>query len=274
MILTDIHTHTAFSPDGRSGIEEMTARAIALGITYYGIAEHFNYDYDRLRLTIDGQAVPPIDEEAYFSCARKLQKRLKGRLTLLVGAEFGFDHTGEALERYLRTQEKYEPDFVVNSVHTCLGADCYFPHYCEGRSKEYAYNAYLYRVLESLDAPYRYDVVAHIGYCSRNATYADPKLRYEEFADVLDAILKKIIAKDKILEVNSSAKTAGSPFIPDTDVLARYFELGGRLVSFASDAHDTARVGEKRQTVADALKRIGFTEIAVPVRGKRIYVPL
>lgn len=274
MILTDIHTHTAFSPDGRDGIEKMTARAAELGISYYGIAEHFNYDYDRLRLTIDGKAVPPIDEEAYFACARILQKKLKGRLTLLVGAEFGFDHTGEALERYLRTQEKYSPDFIVNSVHTCLGADCYFPHYCEGRSKEYAYNAYLYRVLESLDAPYRYDIVAHVGYCSRNATYPDPKLRYEDFADVLDAIFKKIIAKDKILEVNSSAKTAGSPFIPDTDILARYYELGGRRVSFASDAHDAARVADKRQIVVEALKKIGFSCITVPCKGEYLQIPI
>ena len=172
------------------------------------------------------------------------------------------------------TQKKFKPDFVINSVHTCLGADCYFPHYCYGRSKAFAYNAYLYRVLESLDACYDYDVVAHIGYCSRNATYPDPKLRYEEFADVLDEILKRIIRKGKILEVNTSSKTAGSPFLPDTDILTRYFQLGGRNVSFASDAHDVTRVGEKRGLVCDALKKIGFTDLTIPYKGKHILQPL
>ena len=274
MLRTDIHTHTAFSADGRSSIDEMIATAIEKNIAYYGIAEHFNYDYDRLHLSIDGREVPPIDEEAYFTRARALQRQLKGKLHLLVGAEFGYDNENSALQRYIDTQEKYSLDFVVNSVHTCLGMDCYFPHYCNGKSKEYAYNAYLYRVLESLDAPYRYDIVAHIGYCSRNATYEDPKLRYEDFSDVLDEILKRIVARGKILEVNSSAKTAGSPFIPDTDILERYFELGGRMVSFASDAHDISRVADKRDLVVAALKKAGFTYITVPDRGNYLQIPL
>ena len=274
MIYADIHTHTAFSPDSHADMADMLERAVALGLKIYGVSEHFNYDYDRLHLQIDGREVPPIDEAAYFSRARQLQAACAGKLLFLVGAEFGFDHSPRALERYMRTAEEYRPDFIVNSIHTCLGMDCYFPHYCAGRSKEYAYNAYLYRVLESLDAPYPYDVVAHIGYCSRNATYPDPKLRYEEFADVLDAILRRIIAKDKILEVNTSSKTAGSPFLPDTDILARYFALGGRKISFASDAHDTSRIGEKREVVSEALKNIGFTHLTIPCRGEHLRAEL
>mgnify|MGYP001625517436 FL=1 len=274
MIRTDIHTHTKFSADGRNSIEEMIAAAMQKGLAWYGISEHFNYDYDRLHLTIDGQEVPPIDERAYFTRARELQKQLRGKLHLLVGAEFGYDNANSTLQRYIETEQEYSPDFVVNSVHTCLGMDCYFPHYCVGKSKEYAYNAYLYRVLESLDAPYRYDIVAHIGYCSRNATYPDPKLRYEDYADVLDEILKRIIARGKILEVNSSAKTAGSPFIPDTDILERYFELGGRMVSFASDAHDTTRIADRRDIVVAALKKIGFTHLTIPDKGRYLQLEI
>lgn len=274
MILTDIHTHTKFSADGRSTIDEMIGKALELGLSWYGIAEHFNYDYDRLHLVIDGQAVPPIDERAYFTRARELQRELQGKIRLLVGAEFGYDNANSTLQRYIETEQEYSPDFVVNSVHTCLGMDCYFPHYCSGKSKEYAYNAYLYRVLESLDAPYRYDIVAHIGYCSRNATYPDAKLRYEDFSDVLDEILKRIIARGKILEVNSSAKTAGSPFIPDTDILERYFQLGGRMVSFASDAHDTSRVADRRDVVVAALKKIGFTYLTVPDKGNYLHIEI
>ena len=114
----------------------------------------------------------------------------------------------------------------------------------------------------------------HIGYCSRNATYPDPKLRYADFSDVIDEILRRIVRKGKILEVNTSSKTAGSPFIPDTDILARYYELGGREVSFASDAHDTERIGEKRDLVCAALKELGFTYLTVPRRGEHLHLPL
>ena len=274
MITADIHTHTTFSADGISDIKEMIEYAIQRKLEIYGISEHFNYDYDRLHLEIDGEQVPPIQEKKYFTCIRALQKEYASKIRLLAGAEFGFDHDSRTQERYLNTQRKYKPDFIINSVHTCLGADCYFPHYCNGRSKAFAYNAYLYRVLESLDALYDYDIVAHIGYCSRNATYPDPKLRYSDFSDVLDEILRRIIKKNKILEVNTSSRTAGSEFLPDTDILERYFELGGRAVSFASDAHDTARIGDKYDLVCKALKKIGFTHFTVPYKKERILVSL
>ena len=127
MITADIHTHTTFSPDGRSSIEEMIARAQERKLEIYGISEHFNYDYDRMDLRIDGQAVPPIDEEAYFTRARALQRQYAGTLQILIGAEFGYDHDSRSLTRYCRTAEKYKPDFIINSIHTCLGMDCYFP---------------------------------------------------------------------------------------------------------------------------------------------------
>ena len=269
----DIHTHSTYSSDGRSSLDDMAEAALAQGVDVFGVSEHFNYDYERMHLLLDGKEDVPIDEAGYFAHIRRLQKRYAGRMQVLAGAEFGFDHSSRAQERYARTAEKYCPDFIVNSVHTCLGGDCYFPSYCDGKSKEYAYNSYLYRVLESLDAAYPYDVVAHIGYCSRNATYPDPKLRYEEFADILDEILRRIVKKGKILEVNTNTKTAGSAFLPDSDILARYRELGGEKVSFASDAHDTARICDKFGLVCEKLASLGFSGLTVPCRGKHILYP-
>ena len=44
-MLTDIHTHSAFSADGETALAEMLARARSLGVAYYGVSEHFDYDY-------------------------------------------------------------------------------------------------------------------------------------------------------------------------------------------------------------------------------------
>lgn len=274
MITADIHTHTTYSSDGRSDLRDMAEAAVQAGLKIYGVSEHFDYEYERMHLTIDGKEPRQIDADAYFSHIRILQREYRDRMLLLAGAEFGFDHNARTQERYRRVCEDYKPDFIINSVHVCQRHDCYFADYFAGKSKSYAYSAYLYRILESLDASYPYDIVAHLGYCARNATYPDPKLRYEEFSDVLDEILKKITAKGKILEVNTSCKTAGSPFLPDTDILTRYFQLGGRNISFASDAHHVSRIGEKRDLVCSVLKKIGFTELTIPYRGKFIRHPL
>lgn len=275
MILTDVHTHSTFSLDGISTLEDMVAEAHKKKIVYYGVSEHFDRDYAALGLKIHGEKPPFIDADAYFSAARRLQQEYTGKgLRMLVGGEYGFCNHPRCFEEYERLNRRYSPDFVVNSVHTTDGADCYFPDYFKGKSKEYAYSRYLETILESIDAPYSYDIIAHIGYVSRNAPYADKKLRYGEFDKIIDEILKKIVAKGKILEVNSSSRGAGSEFLPDSDILTRYYELGGRRVSFASDAHNTLRIAEKRELVAAALKRIGFTFLTVPDCGNYLQIEL
>ena len=268
-MLTDIHTHSTFSPDGKSPLADMVAAAKAKGLRYFGISEHF--DVDEASHALYGETTSP----ACFAAARKLQAAENTEtFTFLVGAEFGYTEEEAAIARLKEISEVYHPDFIVNSVHIVDGVDAWFPAYFEGKGKEFAYSRYFGKVLKSLDAPYPYDIVGHLGYVSRNAPYADNKLRYEDFSALYDEILRTVIAKDKILEVNTSSRGAGSDFLPDCDVLARYYALGGRKVSYASDAHAPSRLLEKREKVVATLKNIGFSHITVPIRGKHIPVEL
>lgn len=271
--ITDIHTHTSFSADGISSMEEMLGAALEKGIAYYGISEHFDLDYEFLHLLADGKPVPMTDADAYFTKGRKLQTELKDRITLLLGCEFGFHESEEVQQKKAAILRTYAPDFIVNSVHTVDGFDCWFEAYFSGKTKETAYRRYLERVYESLFFE-PYDIVAHIGYVARNAPYPDPKLRYDEHREILDRILKEIIRRGKILEVNSSSRTAGSEFLPDTDILKAYYDFGGRKISFASDAHRTEYICSKRETVVAALQSLGFTYVTVPCRGTELKIEL
>ena len=276
MILTDVHVHTAFSADGESTLEETVAAARAKGLRVLGVSEHFDYDYLAAGVLAEGKPIPYTDAKAYFSRIRRLQAREaeRGELRLLAGGEYGFAPLAQCFDLYEELNRTHRPDFVVNSVHTCDGYDCYFGEYFAGKSKRDAYLAYLDRVRESLDAPYRYDIVGHIGYVARNAPYPDPVLRYEEFADVIDDILKTVIVRRKILEVNTSSRTAGTPFLPGADILTRYFQLGGREISFASDAHRADALARGRETAVAALRTIGFTCLSVPDGEERFFVSL
>lgn len=269
MILIDLHTHSTFSTDGKAPLADMVLTAKAKELRYLGVSEHF--DLDDYSIDLFGT----IDEKAYFSCARGLQERYNDNsFTFLAGGEFNFVLDERVCDKFLRILDLYHPDFVINSVHVVDGNECYRNEYFTGKSKQYAYSRYLEQVLISIDAPYRYDIVGHIGYVSRNAPYEDKKMRYSDYAELYDEILKKIIQKKVILEVNSSARGAGSEFLPDTDVLRRYFELGGRKISFGSDAHFTERIADKRELVCTALKEIGFTHITVPNKGIHVEVEL
>ena len=275
MILTDIHTHSTFSADGETPLAGMVAAARKKGLGYFGVSEHFDYDYIPAGLTYEGGKPVRTDGEGYFASARALQAKVNdGSFTFLAGCELGYTDDASVQLRYRELIKKYSPDFVVNSVHTCDGADCWYGAYFGGKERRVAYTRYLERVLQSLSAPYRYDIVAHVGYVSRNAPYADPKLRYDEFKELYDEILRGVISRGKILEVNSSARGAGSAFLPDADVLGAYFRLGGRRVSFASDAHCADRICAGREGVVRALRDIGFTHITVPVADGEVKVPI
>lgn len=271
--LTDMHTHSTFSHDGKDELKTMLATAREMGIAFYGVSEHFDYDYDLVHMPPEEvRAIRNADEGEYFHAARHLQEDYEGVMNVLVGAEFGYSVNPEVHSRYERTYEKYRPDFVINSVHGGEGKD--FARYEFTKSKEDTYRMYLALVRQSLEAPYPYDVVGHIGYIARYVPYGDRSLSLREFGGEIDDILKTIIRKGKILEVNSSNKGLEQRTLPSEEIVQRYFELGGRKISFGSDAHFTSRIADKREEVAEMLKRIGFTYITVPCRGEHIEVEL
>lgn len=294
-ILTDVHTHSAFSPDGRDTLEDMLDRAYAKGAVYYGVSEHFDYDYKVNGLPFYGEAgTAYTDAEEYFRRARELRKKYEGKMCVLVGGEFGFTDHPAAAALYRELIRKYRPDFVINSVHTqgvCdySRAGAYYEELspslpmkrigeeAKGLSpieKGKVYRRYFELVKKSVEADYEYDVLGHFTYCVRYAPYADRRATIAEFGKEIDDVLKGLIARDKILEINSSIKGSAGEFLPSREILVRYFKLGGRKVSFASDAHDVGRILEKRELVVSALKEIGFTCLTVPCRGEHIRTEL
>ena len=277
--LTDVHTHSAFSFDGKAPLVQMLQTAQEKGLVFYGVSEHFDYDVEEEERIRRKQF---IDEDGYFHDARHLQEDYAGCLNVLIGAEFGFAKDEKLWGRYAATVKKHRPDFIVNSVHTRYGIDYHFNgafRTADGGEdsslgRKEILTGYLTDIRNSLDAPYPYDIVGHFGYVCRYLEKEKGKLRYEEFPDEIDDILQTIIQKDKILEVNSSVYWLGGVSVTDESVLRRYFELGGRKISFGSDAHAPERIADKREGVTELLRKIGFTYVTVPCRGEHIKVEI
>ncbi len=272
--LTDMHTHSSpASHDAKDALPTMLAKAQSLGVDFYGLSEHFDYDYDICKMTPEEYRLTRNgDEEAYFHAARHFQEDYEGVMNVAVGAEFGFSESEKVQSMYEATYKKYRPDFVINSVHGGEGKD--FARYYFPEGKKETYRMYLRLIRKSLDAPYPYDIVGHIGYIARYVPYENREFSLEEFGEEIDDILKTIIAKDKILEVNSATKNLSQLCLPDVRILKRYYELGGRKISFGSDAHLKERILEKREEIVVALKEIGFTHITLPFKGEHLKVEI
>lgn len=277
--ITDIHNHSEYSFDSQTPLKEMVESAVQKGVAFYGMAEHFDYDLE----VQTGDFSHAIDEAAYFREARRLQEDYAGAINLLVGAELSYadDERVHALCRSV--YETYRPDFIVNSIHTLRGKDYYYQSvYYTGhdkgekklREKGETYREYLALVRKSLDAPYPYDIVGHIGYAARYAPYEDREMRYLDHAEQIDDILLTIVRKDKILEVNGGNKGLAGVSVPSREIVERYYALGGRKISYGADAHEPSQQQRNREEIVKMLKEIGFTHVTVPCRGEHIEVEL
>ena len=258
--MLDLHSHTTFSFDGRQEPEEAVRRAIELGCKVFGFSEHLDYDY-----VVNGMQVCLTDVEAYYKNVQTLKQKYADRITLLCGLECGFDLMAQGY--YKGLFEKYSFDYCINSVHVLEKKDLYFAEAFMRKSKKQAYGEYLKLIIESLDACYDYHIIGHIGYATRNAPYPDRKMNYSEFPGLIDEMLKKIISFDKAIEVNTNVEGEES-CLPSFEIMERYRELGGRLITFGSDCHSLNRIMDGYAFVVKKLKCIGFSELCYFEKGE------
>lgn len=265
MNVHDTHTHTLFSPDSKQSPEGLVRAAINQGLTYLAITDHF----DNGSYLVKQEDV--IDFDKYFATLTPLAET-KSATTIAIGLELGFVAEKNAQNKEII--DKYPFDCIINSVHEVKGKDCYFEEYFGGKRRAEAYGDYLKAVRDSLDAPYHYDIVGHIGYVVRNSPYNPKEFLLSEFNDILDDILKTIIQKEKILEINTSVRGVRQNTIPDYDIIKRYYELGGRLISFGSDAHAVDRLASNYRQVNSMAFSIGFKHFTVVKDRKYNYINL
>lgn len=252
--MTDLHLHTRYSFDSTENPADYIQAALKSGAEAIGFSEHYDFD-----ARLDGEDLSLADIPAYFDNLENLQKQYP-QIKILAGIEFGYRK--EALPEYRRLIEKYPFDYAINSLHTLRGrGDCYHDKFFEGKTLKQAYLDYFEGVLESVIADYNYQIVGHIGYVSRYRTGENAKIRYSDYADILDEILKAIISRGKCLEINTSAGTGGCDYLPDKDMIRRYIELGGRLMSFGSDAHSADKYLRKAVPLVRFLKQEGVGEL-------------
>lgn len=263
--MIDTHTHTAFSADSTESPDKLILSAIDKGIKYLAITDHVDRDY----LYGNIRQTRQIVMEEYYPAIIELKEKYKGRIIIGVGAEFGY--TKQAIPLYKEITVKYpDLDIIINSVHTIKGDDAYFPEFFTNIDKVSAYKLYLEAILESLSVNYDFDIISHLGYITRNAPYPDKALYYDEFRELIDQILITIISKHKALEINTRSASHNSPFMPSKEIIIRYKELGGELISFGSDAHKAVDVGNGYKTVKDFLTSLGYRYITSFIKHKPI----
>lgn len=253
-MIADIHLHTRFSFDSDENPENYIEAALSADAQVLGFSEH--YDYDAL---LDGADITVADIPKYVDEIKSLKKRFN-ELKILCGIEFGYRDF--AVERYRQLISEFDFDYVINSVHTLPDrGDCFHEQFFVGKPLKESYYDYFSAVLESVKADLDYQVVGHLGYVSRYRKGNNTRIFYKDFSGIIDEILSEIIARDKCLEINSSTGFSTGLSLPDCDIIERYLALGGRKLSFGSDAHSSKDYLRKCADVLGFLKKVGVKQL-------------
>lgn len=261
MIQADMHMHTWFSTDSEACPRDMADEAVRKGLKTICFTDHF--DKDDLEWGEEGI----FDVDAYFVEMQKLQEEYAGKLNIRIGIELGL--RTYLKDYYEELTKKYPFDFVIGSVHNVpykkdaegniLYTDPAAEKLFTDRTDKEAYRLMMETTLENVRTSDCFQTLGHLDYVVRYGKLREKEYSYTDYADIIDEILKLLIEKEKGLEVNSAGLKYGLPFAhPHPDVLKRYRELGGEIITIGADAHKPEHIAYDFAKAEEILKSCGF----------------
>lgn len=258
MIHTDYHLHTTFSHDGIATMEEHIENAIKLGLREICFTEHYDI-YDGL----ENNTLETIDVGNYVENFNKYKEKYKNQISLKLGIEIGLQP--DIKETITDMVKQYPFDFIIGSSHiTCKKDISVDTSFFEGLTQKEAYTKYFKEVLENIKLYDEFDVYGHIDYVVRYGGYQEETIKYSDYKEILDEILRHIINKGKGIEINTSGFRYGlnAPH-PNQEILTRYQQLGGRIITIGSDAHKVQDMYSDFDKAIELLKQIGYKNYTI-----------
>ncbi len=253
MITTDYHVHSCYSSDSKTSIKDIIEAAIEKGFDSICITDHHDIDFPINDEGMDFQ----LDIASYVSAIADYKEQYKEKIEIRMGIEMGLmSHIAQEVNACVNA---YPFDFVIGSSHLVNKVDPYYPEYYEGRTEAQSYTAYFESILENAINIKDYDVYGHLDYVVRYGPTKNKNFKYTDYSDIFEAILKQLISDGKGIEINTAGlyQNLGYPH-PHIDILKRYKELGGEIITIGSDAHITERIGYGFDVAAEHLKNAGF----------------
>lgn len=269
MIYTDYHLHTTFSHDGISTMEEHIQNAIGIGLKEICFTEHYDI-YDGLK----NDNRETINVKKYVENFYNYKEKYKNQIDLKLGIEIGLQP--DIKETIHNMVEQYDFDFIIGSSHiTCKKDISKDSSFFEGLTQKEAYMKYFEEVLQNIKQYDEFDVYGHIDYIARYGGYENKKIKYIDYQEILDEILINIIKKGKGIEVNTSGYRYGlnNPH-PNLEILTKYLELGGNIITIGSDAHKIQDMCAYFNETKQLLKQIGYKEYAIFENRKPKFIKL
>lgn len=266
-ILADCHLHSDHSGDSDTPMEAQVLSGIRAGLTDMCFTEHYDpfFPYDRTPEVATGTF--ELDLLSYRHEYLRLRDIYAGQIRLHCGIELGIQpHLGTYLRDYEASLAETLPelDMLIGSCHLCFGSDPYYPSFLEGHTEEEAIRAYLTDTLADIRAFPSVDTWGHLDYLVRYLPHRQEIYSYDRFRSEIDLILDALLENGIALEVNTAPLGKGLDYFhPLPDILRRYRQLGGDLITVGSDAHRPGVIAAGFSRACSMLTDFGFHSYAV-----------
>lgn len=276
-MFADYHVHSEYSDDSTYPLEQVIRDAIGMGMDEICITDHVDYgikkDWDAgEEIAYRGsQPLANVDYPRYMAALRDMQSRYGDRIRIRVGLEFGIQtHT---IPQFRALLTRYPLDFVILSIHQVENQEFWTQEFQRGRTQR-EYNERYYEELLAVVQQYQgYSVLGHLDLITRydkQGVYP-----FERVRPLVEAILRRVIADGKGIEVNTSSHRYGlTDTTPSVAILQLYRELGGTILTIGSDSHAPAHLGTHIEEARALLRDLGFRQFCTFEQMQPVFYPL
>ena len=252
----DLHIHTLHSPDSKQTIDEVCESALQKGLQGIAICDHVDMWFS------ENLDTPTQIRECVEDVCRA-RAQYGDRLEILQGVEMAeYLYDKENADRILSLGEF---DVILGSVHSVAFEeidDSYsridFSQMPEEKLLRFM-KKYFFHISEMIEKT-DFDVLTHLTCPLRyiNGKYKR-NLDVHHFKKEILEIFEQIIRKDIPLEINTSGLGSFySQYMPDVSLIRTYKNMGGKLITLASDAHVPQNVGNAFPATRSVLQDMGF----------------
>jgi histidinol-phosphatase (PHP family) len=276
MHLFDNHNHSEFSFDGkRSSVERCVHSALSKGLWGIAFTDHCDFFIPEAKRQDENLVPETFDVIMQQKEIDRVQSLIADKgFNILKGIEIGMYEDFHEEIREILASNKF--DQVIASVHYIEQTDPYYGGFYDDKNWKDAYYKYLEAIYREMTWMGDFDIMGHYDYIVRYAPYKENCIRYKDFSDIFDAMFKYLIQEGKALEINTKSygKHGDREVTLDLEVLKRYREMGGEIISLGSDSHDPIRPGDKFGHHAELLRSLGFRWTAHYEKRKLVQIPL
>ena len=243
----DFHMHSNVSYDGFGAPASMAQAAKAAGLKEICFTDHLDY----MHVPLYGEMKFRV--ENYNRAYDGLQ--VEGIL-IRNGVEIGM--TPWNMDEVRNDLQQRHYDFVLGSVHFFDDRDPYLDETIwKEHSQEWVERRYFEELLECVKLHDDFDVLGHLTYIAKVGANPNPRtIPLAEYQNMVDEVLKILVAKGKGMEMKTSGVDVCGGFLPEVEYFQRFKELGGEIVTVGSDSHHSRRVGQYTHRACEILGEI------------------